>query len=162
MGSGKSTTADHLRYLIPGSVVLGICRLKWLVSGFVCTKKEYKIAGEVIMAMADCYLKHGKTLIIEQCFREKRLMKPYVDLSAKKKIPLAIYELQAPKSILLARIKQRPKPKLKINRLPWRKILDNIAAYPHSAFFPVRQEFDTSRLSTRKICNWIIKDISNL
>jgi predicted kinase len=159
MGAGKTTTADLLHTKLTNSIVNGICRIKHCVSGFSNSKKEYKIATEVILAMCQCYIDFGKSVIIEQCFREKRIMNPYLDLAKHNNLPIFIYELYAPKHILLKRIKLRPKEIIKKNLISHRAIIQNIGSYPHRPYAPIRLTFNSFKLSARQIVNRIIKDI---
>ena len=161
MGAGKTTTADLMRAKLSNSIVVGICRIKWLISGFSCNKKEYKIATDIILTICQRYLHYRKTIIIEQCFRKKNIMSPYLALAKKNHLPIFIYELHAPKKVLLNRIKQRPKNHIKLNQISRAKILKNIDSYPHPVYAPVRIYFDTQKLSARKVCNAIIKDIQS-
>jgi predicted kinase len=159
MGAGKTTAANLLHLKLPNTVVNGICRIKHCISGFLGNKKEYKIATEVILGMCQCYLKHGKSVIIEQSFREKKIMKPYLDFAQKNNLPLFVYELFAPKKVLLHRIRLRPKAAIKHNVVSYKTILKNIDSYPHRPYGPVRLSFDSSKISAQKIVNQIIKDI---
>jgi len=159
MGAGKTTTADLLHLKLIDSTVTGICRIKHCVSGFSNNKKEYRIATDVILAMCRCYLRYGKSIIIEQCFRKKEIMEPYLNLAEKNHLPIFIYELHAPKKILLARIKRRPKEPIKDNQVPYHKRVRNINSYPRLPYAPVRLYLDSSELSARQITNRIIKDL---
>lgn len=159
MGAGKTTTADLLHLKLINSTVNGICRIKHCVSGFSDNKREYRIATDVILAMCQCYLNYGKSIIIEQCFRRKEIMEPYLNLAEDNHLPIFIYELHAPRKILLARIKRRPKEPIKRNQVSYYKRVKNIDSYPRSPYAPVRLYLNSSQLSPRQIVSRIIKDL---
>jgi len=159
MGSGKTTTANLLYKKFKYTAFLGLDRIKWFVSEFPRTYKANQMTAKVILAMCECYLNCGMTVVIEQSFRKKSVMKPYLDISKKKNIPILVYELTAPKEILIDRVKHRVNICPVKKKLPfWRRLL-NINAYPHKPFAPVRLMFDSSKLSAGQIVNQIIKDI---
>ncbi|MCX6794738.1 MAG: AAA family ATPase [Candidatus Falkowbacteria bacterium] len=159
MGAGKTTTANLLHLKLTDSTVNGICRIKHCVSGFSDNEKEYRIATDVILAMCQCYLNYGKSIIIEQCFRKKEIMAPYLNLAKDNRLPIFVYELHAPRKILLARAKRRPKESIKKNQVSYHKIVRNINSYPRPPYAPVRLYLDSSQLSPRQIINRIMKDL---
>lgn len=161
MGAGKTTVATLLYKKFNNTAFLGLDRIKWFVSKFPRTNKSNKMTARVILCMCRCYLQHGLPVVIEQSFRKKSTMKSYVDLAKEKKIPLFIYELAAPKEILIDRVKHRPDMCPEKKKLPFWRRLQNINDYPHKSFYPVRAAFDSSKLSARQICNLIIKDIKS-
>jgi adenylate kinase family enzyme len=159
-GAGKTTTSDLLYKKLPKTAFLGRDRIKWFASDFSrLRKRDIMIADRVVEAMCKQYLDFGLSILIEQCFRRKNVVNPYLVLSRKRKIPLLAYELIAPKKILLHRIKHRPYMCAGKNNLPLWRIHKQIAAYPHKHFTASRLKLDSSQLSAVQIANRIFKDI---
>lgn len=159
-GSGKTTTASLLYKKLKHTAFLGRDCIKWLVSDFSrLRRQDIMIADKIILAMCEEYLQFGKSIVVEQCFRRKNVVNPYLELSKKKKIFLLAYELTAPKEVLLHRIKHRPYMCPGKKNLPLWRIQKQISAYPHKNFTSARLKFDTSKLSVHQIVSRIIKDI---
>ena len=160
MGAGKTTTAGLLYKKLGCTAFLGLDRVKWFVSDFSRTcEKDRIMTNKVVLAMCREYINYRLSIVMEQSFRKKDVINLYLDLSKKHKIPLLVYELTAPKRILLNRIKHRPYMCPGKKNFPLWRILQNINAYPHKPFAPVRIIFDSSKLSARQIVNRIVKDI---
>lgn len=156
--AGKTTTANLLYKRLKHTAITGIDYIKWFVSGFSCTKKENQMTANIVLTMCRRYIHYGLSIIIEQCFREKKVMDPYLNLAKRNHIPLFIYELYAPKKILLDRNKHRLETPPE-RKAPLQRVLMNINSYPHKPYAKIRSSFDSSELSTRQIVNRIIKDI---
>lgn len=161
MGAGKTTAADLLYKKLKHIAVLGFSRVKWFVPDFSRTRKERKMNFDLVLTMSECYCHHGFSVIIEQSFREKKIMDPYLNLAKRNHVPLFIYELYAPKKILLARIRRRPKPALAKRKTPFRQVLININSYPHKPYAKIRLSFDSSKLSPQRIVKQIIEDLKS-
>lgn len=159
-GSGKTTTAHLLYKKLKHTAFLGRDEVKWFVSDFSrLHKRDIMIADRVVLAMCKEYLSLGKSVVIEQCFRRKKVVNPYLDLAKKKKIPILAYELIAPKDILLHRVRCRPYMCPGKKNLPLWRIRKQILAYPHKHFTSARLNFNSAELSASQIANSIIKDI---
>ena len=159
MGAGKTTTASLLYKRLGYTAFLGLGHIKWFISKFPMTDKASRMVSKVILTMCKCYLDQGLPVVVEQSFREKGMMTPYLNLAKKKKIPVLIYELIAPKEILLNRIKNRPNLCPEKRKYPLWRIKRCLNSYPRQSFAPIRLNFDSSKLSPRQIVNRIVKDI---
>lgn len=159
-GSGKTTTAGLLNKKLKHTAFLGRDRIKWFVPDFsrLC-KKDIITADRAVVAMCKEYLDSGASVVVEQCFRREHVIRLYLDLLKNKKIPLLAYELTAPKEILIGRVNHRPYMWPGKKNLPIWLIWEQLSAYPHKNFVPVRLKFDSSKLSARQIASRIIKDI---
>lgn len=160
IGSGKSTVAGLLYKALLHTVFLSVDKIKWLNSSFSRFNEADQImADKVILGMCKEYLKAGLSVVIERSFRRKSMIQPYLNLSRRLKLPLLVYELTAPKSILISRIRHRTYVCPGKKNPPLWRIMTNINAYPHELYAPVRLKLDSLSLSARQIANHILKDI---
>ncbi len=161
MGAGKTTVAKLLHQKFKRAALLGIDRIKWIVSDFSRSFEDNSMTADVVLAMCKEYLKHGLNIILDQGFMRKEFLNPYLRLAKKEKIPLLIYQLEAPYNILLERLKIRPKPEAAKRKVSKTKTLKNIETYFENKY-PKAQIIDSGALTPKQIADKIAKDIALL
>ena len=107
MGSGKTSVSELLHKRIKKLAYLGSDKIKWSQSDFSRTKKQNEIASDVVIAMAEVYIKNGMSILLTQNFIRADNRNKFISLAKKHKLNLKIYHLTAPRDVLLKRIKER-------------------------------------------------------
>ncbi|MBI4185873.1 AAA family ATPase [Candidatus Berkelbacteria bacterium] len=161
MGAGKTTVAKLLHQKFKRTALLGIDRVKWAVSDFTRSSEDNAMTADVVLAMGREYLKHGLNIILDQGFMRKEFLHPYIQLAKKEKAHLLIYQLEAPRDILLGRITSRPKPDSAKRKVSKTKTLKNIRTYFENKYAKA-QIIDSSTLTPKQIVDMISKDIALL
>ena len=160
MGSGKTTLANLLNKKLKRTVHLGIDRIKFFVSDFKRNTEDNAMTSLVVMRMIDEYVKHGINIVIAQGFYRNEHLNPYIKLAKKNKIKLFMYQLEAPREILLERLINRPKPPEASTKVSKTKIMKNLKSWvEHRQKF--EKVFDTSRVLIDTVAKEILKDIKN-
>ena len=80
MGSGKTTISSLLHSKLPRTALLGMDKIKWLLSDFQRTN-DYDLVSKVMVGMCKTFLEQGCNLLIEQAFWKKEYVQPYIDLA---------------------------------------------------------------------------------
>jgi predicted kinase len=159
MGSGKSTTAKLLHERLPRSVLLGMDRIKWFLSGFDRSPEDNAMTAEVVLAMYRTYLSHGVSAIVDQGFMRAEFIQPFIDFAHERHIPVFVYQLHAPEDVLLARLHTRPKPDAASAQPSPERILQNIRTHAEHRYREARV-IDTAIQSPEDIVGTILKGIS--
>ncbi len=110
MGAGKTTVGKILHHELKGFAKVGLDIVKWFVSDFSRTPDENRVAGKIVLAMCDTYLQNNTSVILENGFKTQELMSPYLHLAKSLEITCYIYQIEAPRDILIERLSLRPKP----------------------------------------------------
>ena len=158
MGSGKTTVAKLLHEKLKRTAHLGLDRVKWFISDFKRVPADNEIVRDVIAAMAKEYLKHGINVIIEQGMRSDSI-KALKKAAERQGATCFIYQLDAPKELLLKRINQRPrlagKPKISNTRIE-----RNYKAHTEHKYNGA-VVMDSVKFTAKQIASQILKDLSN-
>lgn len=160
MGSGKTTIAALLNKKLKRTAHLSVDRIKFFVSDFKRGPEDNTMTTAVLVKMINEYIQQGINILIAQGFWKKEYMEPYIKIAKKNKLNLFIYQLEAPKEVLLERIAARPKPKEAKTAVPKSRILKNLKTWKENRFV-LGNVFDTSVVSTDKIVKTILKDIKS-
>lgn len=161
MGAGKTTVAKLLHKKFKRTVLLGIDRIKWVISDFKRSSKDNSLTSDVVFVMCKEYLKHGLNIILDQGLMRKELLNPYLKLARKEKVHLLIYQLEARRNTLLKRLESRPKPEAAKRKVSKTKTLKNIQTYFENKYMNA-QIIYSDTLTPRQIANRITKDIISL
>lgn len=129
MGAGKTTVAEILKKKVPNTAFISVDKIKWFVSDFDRTSEQNQVAMEVVMAMSKVYLSNGLSIVYDQGLIKPGRFKQITDLAKGKDIKLFHFRLEAPKEILIERIKNRPKPLLASKKVPLERARTNIDKY---------------------------------
>jgi len=158
MGSGKSTIAQILHKKLKHSAMISLDRLKRIVEGYkLDSQLHLSLASKIGRAMTKEYLKNEINVIIEKAFTKEEYLKEFVK-GMNKLARVFIYQLNAPLKLRIRRVKKRPLHPENKKKPPKSKIKRNTKHFEESRYKRAK-EFDTSKTSSRKIVNSILKDI---
>lgn len=161
MGSGKSTVGKLLADKLKRTALIHEDRIKWFISDFKRSKRDNAIVRAVLIEMCKEYLKHNINLVVPQGFMEKRRpIAPFLAMARKNKCRILVYHLNAPRNILLKRIKDRKKSKEIRTPIAKTRIHRNIRAWRKNRYV-IGKEFQTDKMSAKKISKEILKEINS-
>ena len=156
MGSGKTTISSLLHSKLPRTALLGMDKIKWLLSDFQRTN-DYDLVSKVMVGMCKTFLEQGCNLLIEQAFWKKEYVQPYIDLANEFKTNLYFYQLEAPVGVLKKRAQGRPntpkKPPVTNVRID-----ENIKKWQENRY-EFGRNIDTEKLSPEEVVKLILQDI---
>lgn len=163
MGSGKTTVANLIHAKINNTAWIGLDKIKWLVSGFRRSKKQNEMTRNVVEAMAAEYAKQGVNIIVEQGFRLEHVAF-FRKLAKKNHAAFHLFELAAPKEVLLHRVKERMAQRANaraIGRPPvaMSRIMRNLKIHADKEKDPQAKLIETDGLVPEQIADKIIKAI---
>lgn len=160
MGAGKSTVGKILHQELKGFAKIGLDLVKWFVSDFSRTPEENRVAGKIVLAMCDTYLQNNTSVILENGFRTGELMLPYLELAENLEIRSYVYQIEAPRSVLMERLSLRAKPEAAKTPVSIERITSNIDSYLINKYPSPRRIFDSSQLFPEEIVERILQDMS--
>ncbi|TSC71160.1 MAG: Uncharacterized protein G01um101449_88 [Parcubacteria group bacterium Gr01-1014_49] len=159
MGSGKTTIGNLLHSGLKRTAILSTDKIKFFLSDFERGERDNAISAAVLMQMCREYIKHGINIVLPQGFWKKEYLEPYIKLAEENNLKLFVYQLEAPKDVLLERLRNRPKPVLAKTPVPEEKILQNLKTWEENRY-DLGKVFDTSKLSSEEIAQAILKDLA--
>ena len=157
IGAGKSSIANLLHSKLKRTAIIRLDRIKHLISDYNQSHKDLQLASDVGNAMVLIYLQNKINVIVEKAFTKEAFLKSFIK-NLKNKARIFIYQLDAPLKIRIKRVKKRPIPYDAKKRPTLKKIRDNSSHF-YEFRYKKAKEFDTSKLSTKKIVNEILKDL---
>jgi cytidylate kinase len=159
MGAGKTTVSKIVHGKIRNTALIGLDKIKWFLSDFKRTKTQNEMTRKVVFAMAKTYLSQKVNVIVEQLTKKPQISK-YRKLALALGAKLLIYQLEAPKAVLLKRVAGRkPLPgRIKVSS---NRVIKNISFYYRNKTSDATI-LDTTKLSPRQIANSILKDLKRL
>src|SRR3989344_2828868 len=159
MGSGKSTIGALLAKRLKRTALVNEDRIKWFISDFRRSKRDNAIVRAVFIEMCKTYLKQDISLVITQGFlKNKRPLSPFVAMARKNNFKLFVYHLNAPRKVLLQRIKSRKKSKDAKTPIAKSRIERNIRMWNKNRY-TIGKEFQTDKTTPKRIATEILKDI---
>ncbi len=158
MGSGKTTIGKILHNKLKRTAVLSTDKIKFFLSDFERGERDNAISAAVLMQMCKEYIKHNINIVLPQGFWKKGYIDPYIALAKESNLRLFVYQLEAPREVLLERIKARPKPELATTPVPEERILKNINTWEENRY-NLGKVFNTKELSSEEIAGAILRDI---
>ncbi len=111
MGSGKTTIAEILHKQLKRTAFLGIDRIKFFLSDFTRNAEDNKLAANVVHTMVRSYLEQGCNILLPQGMWKKEYLEPYLALAKEFNVDVFMYQLEAPREVLMERIMERRKSK---------------------------------------------------
>ncbi|MEI7709523.1 MAG: AAA family ATPase [bacterium] len=108
MGTGKTTVSKLLHAKLEGTARVGFDDVKKFIYDFQKDHEYKKISQKVILAMANEYLKSGINVITEWVMKKERVA-DFMKIAKKNDARFFTYELDAPKELLIKRVKERNK-----------------------------------------------------
>ena len=158
MGSGKTTIGKLLHKRLKRTVLLSSDAIKWFISDFERGERDNAISGAVLQAMCKEYIKHDINILLPQGFWKKKYLEPYLKLAEENNLNLFVYQLEAPREVLLERLKNRPKPEPAITPVPQERIIQNLNTWEENRY-QLGKVFNTVELSPEEIVQLILKDL---
>jgi cytidylate kinase len=160
MGAGKTTTSNLLHSKLIHSALVPLDRIKHFISGVKPDDVEHlQLASEIGAVITKEYLKRGRIVIVEKPFTKEEYLKGFLKMVNPKKVPVLIYQLNAPLDIRIKRIKGRELVDKDSRRPTMEKIHRNHHQFTNFGYRGAKM-FDSSKLSPLQIVNRILKDIS--
>lgn len=158
MGSGKTTIGKLLHKKLKRTARLSTDGIKFLLSDFERGERDNAITTSVLMQMYKEYVRQGINILLPQGFWKKEYIEPYIKFAKKNKLKTFIYQLEAPREVLLKRIENRPKPALAKTPVPKSRILLNLKTWEKHKY-QMGKNFDTTKLSPEQVVKEILKDL---
>ena len=157
MGAGKTTVAKLLHERLKRTALLGLDRIKWFISDFKRIPEDNEIVRNVVAAMTKEYLRQGISVIIEQGMRKDSIEK-LKKMARQNGATCLVYQLEAPKRLLLERVHERP-------RLPGKPRISNARIERNYKFHQENKYakaivFDAEKMTAKQIANRIMKDLA--
>jgi predicted kinase len=150
MGSGKSTVAALLATKLEKTAILEIEDVRRLVTG----RLDYPLAWKVIYRMCDEYLKNGVSVLLKQTAASEDLVARFARLAKKHRCVIGVYHFQAPKLVLLKRIRQRAKEGKASKAL----IARNISKHEKIKYKSAKV-VDTSKMGPNEVAGLVLNDL---
>lgn len=164
MGSGKTTLSKLLNKKLEGTARVPLDEIKKYISG---TKKDHsfkKISQEMVMIMTEEYLKRGVSVIIEWAMKEVHV-KDFIKIAKKNNAQCFIYQLNAPRELLVERVKERTKILLNKPKLEKKNIKNIEKHFEEHYDFHKKTKYDeaviidSEKLNPEQIVKLILKEI---
>lgn len=159
MGAGKTTVSKLLHKRLKYSALISLDKIKHIISGVKPDDSPHlQLASEIGAVMVKEYLKRSKVVIVEKAFTMEKYLKGFVKMVNPKKIPVLVYQLDAPFELRVKRVKERP---LEFsNRRPtMEKLRRNCHRFANFRYKQAKM-FDSSKITPQRIVNHILKDLS--
>jgi predicted kinase len=158
MGSGKTTIGSLVQKKLKRTAHISSDRIKWFVSDFKRNEADKEMTARLVQALCEEYIKQGINLIIPQGFWLKKYLDPYIKLAKKHKLSLLVYQLKAPKNILIERVLSRPKPREAQTSITKSRVLKNLKKWEENKY-QSEKVFDTSLVTPQEVAKSILSDI---
>ena len=160
MGAGKSTVGELLAKKLKRTAVVNEDKIKWFISDFKRCKRDNAIVRSVLIAMCKEYVRQGINLVIAQGFsKTTRPLTPFSAMAKKNGYRLFVYHLNAPKNVLLKRIKTRKTSKNVRVPIAQSRIHRNIRTWNVNRY-SVGKEFQTEKMSAEEVAREILTEIT--
>ncbi len=165
MGSGKTTTSKLLNEKLEGSARVSLADVKRFISGFEKDHIYNKISQEIIVVVVEEYLKRGISVIIEWAMNKDRT-ESFLEIAKKYDARAFIYQLEAPRDLLIQRVKDRTATSLNMLDLPEQNIKNIEENFEKNYTFHVENRYknanviDSEKLTPPQIVELMIKDIN--
>lgn len=163
MGSGKTTTARLLHSKLEGTVRLERSEIKRFISNFD-EDSHNKVVQDVAMVMVDEFLKNGVSVVVEWTMSSGRVER-FKEIAKKYNIRCYVYELYAPKDLLLKRVEERTRVLLKKEELPDKNKENIYKNFENNYSFRIDHKYkdatviDSSKLSIEEVGERILSDL---
>ncbi len=158
MGAGKTTVAKILHTKLKRTAYLGLDRVKWYISDFKRIPRDNNISRNILLVMIKEYLRQGINVLLDQGMKKDEV-EVFKKIAKKYNAKCFIYQLDAPKKLLINRIKERTKllnkPKISQARIDRNYKIHFNNRYNHITIF------DSEKLNPKMIANKILKEVKN-
>lgn len=158
MGSGKTTLGKLLHPHLPRTAMLSTDAIKFFISDFERGTRDNTISASVLRQMCREYLRHNINILLPQGLWRKSYVEPYQQLAQELGVDFFIYQLTAPREVLLGRIHNRPKPQLAKTPVPEDRIQRNLDTWEEN-HYELGTVFDTTEFAPEEIAKRILTDL---
>lgn len=156
-GAGKTTLADFLHDDLSHTAHIGSDHIKRFISEFREVKTHDEITRKVINAMTEEYLKNGISVIVDQGMNRKEVESLSL-IAEKHKADFLAYAVFADRSVLEQRTRERSKT---LNKpVISKEHMDLIMKRHEDNDYPYTTIFDSSKLNTKEIAEFILVDLN--
>jgi thymidylate kinase len=165
MGSGKTTVSKLLNEKLEGTARVALADVKRFISGFEKDHNYNVVSQEIILVMVEEYLKRGISVIVEWAMKKERA-EAFKEIAKKYNAQHFIYQLDAPKSLLIERVKERTGTLLDKSELPEKNIKNIEENFEKNYSFHIENKhddvavIDSEKLSPEQIVDHIIGEIT--
>jgi predicted kinase len=165
MGSGKTRTAKLLKEKLKGVTLLSLADIKRFISNYDENHDYNVISQEVIIILAEEYLKRGINVIVEWAMKEERSHQ-FKNIAENYGARYFVFQLSAPKELLLDRVKERTQLLLEVDTLPDKNIQRIESNFEKNYNFHSERKpkyatvIDSEKTSTDEIVKQILQSIS--
>ncbi len=151
-GAGKSTISKKIWKKLSRTALINLDEVKWIVSDYKSDSFDLGLANKIGQNIAKMYISHKLNVIIDKAFCEHKYIEPFIKIAKKNKLRLFVYNVEAPLSIIIRRIKKRSK------KMSLAKAKRLYKSY-FSSKFSVDDTFDTSLQTIDNITKNILNDL---
>ncbi|MCD4760486.1 ATP-binding protein [bacterium] len=155
-GAGKTTISKLLAKQLPRTAIIGMDKIKRLISDFERCPKDNAIAKKIIFEMTKKYLDLGLAVIVEQPLKSVNEINTYEKLAKKYSLPCYKFQLFTNSDTALNRVINRQKDwEIKV---PEERIKHNISFYQDRSKLGF-EVIDTSDLKPEEVAKIILDKI---
>lgn len=157
MGSGKTTVAMILHPKLPRTAYVGLDRVKRWISDYKNNGVDNEISRNVVSAITAEYLKQGVSVITDQLMSREQLA-VFKKIAKKHKAECYVYNLDAPKKLLIERVMERSKS---LGKNPVSKTLIEEKYTLHQKSKDTNNiVLDSKKMNPEQIAEIILKDLN--
>lgn len=161
MGGGKTTVSKLLFEKLDKTLFTGFDKIKFTISGYSRTSAENEVVAGLVASLTFKALDKGLNVCVEQGFMKSEFLEPYIRKTKELDIPIFIFQLEAPREVLLSRILNRPKAEHAKQPISQEKVEKNLDTYFTYKYKRARI-IDTSKKSPASIAEEIFEYVNNL
>lgn len=166
MGAGKTTSSKLLNQKLEGTARVALADVKRFISGFEKDHTYNRISQEIIIVMVEEYLKRGISVIVEWAMKES-VAENLIATAAKYNAQSYFFQLDAPKDLLLQRVKDRTKTLLNLSELEDKNIKNIEENFEKNYSFHIENKYkkaeviDSTTLSVEEIVERMLEQINS-
>ncbi|KKS92389.1 MAG: hypothetical protein UV68_C0046G0003 [Candidatus Collierbacteria bacterium GW2011_GWC2_43_12] len=160
MGGGKSTVADLLKSKLNNVLFTGLDRLKWSISGFDRSSEGNKLVAHLVESLTRTALVDGISVCVEQGFVKAEYMFPFIELAKELGVKILVYQIEAPRNVLVERLTTRKTPSEAKTPVSMDKVERNLDNYFNNKYSEAKV-IDSEKHSPDKIVQIILNDLAS-
>ena len=164
MGSGKTTLSKLLNKKLEGTARVPLDEIKKYISGAKKDSSNKKISQKMVMMMTEEYLKSGISVITEWAMKDVYVQE-FIKIAKENNAFCFIFQLTAPKEVLIERVKERTRILLNKPKLQ-KKNIENIEKHFKEHYdFHLKTKYtgavivDSEKLNLEQIVKLVLKEI---
>lgn len=158
MGGGKSTVADLLKSRLENVLFTGLDRLKWSIAGFDRSPEANKLVAHLVESLTRTALEEGISVCVEQGFMRAEYMEPYLAMAKEFGVKPLVYQVEAPRDVLLQRLAPRKTPVEAKTPMTLEKIEKNLDNYFENKYSHAKV-IDSQNFNPEQIVEIIFREL---